>query len=327
MRRRAFLSSGLAALMSPRGAKAQQGARVWRIGYLAPITVQLDAPIQKAFVDGLRTRGYVADQNFTLTVRLALGRLEVLSKLAHDLVQLRVDIIVSGSSSATAAAMEATKTLPIVFFAVTDPITRGFVTSLAKPGANVTGISNDVGSMVAVKRLELLKEIVPSISRVAVISIDDLPGQAPWGPEFEMAARTLGLRLEFHEAKTAADLDGAFAEILGKRPDALFATPSVLTFQHRRRIADFAAEHRLPLMHAWREAAEAGALITCGTDIRGSAHRAAYFVDRILKGANPGDLPVEQPAKFEFVINLRTAKAIGISIPDSILARANEVIE
>lgn len=326
-RREAIAFLGAAALAWPAAGLAQQPGARSRIGYLAPVSPQLDGPIQRAFLIGLRERGYVVGENCTLLPRLASGRIEQLPRLAAELVQLKADVIVAGSSAAAAAAISVTRDTPVVFFAVTDPVSRGLVISLARPGGNATGISNDVSALVAVKRLELLKEIAPSIARIAVLGSNDLPGQPPWDAELGVMARALGVSLRSYPIQSSEQLAPVLAQLLRDDSDAVFPAPSVLTFEHRKRIADFALENRMPAVFPWREAAEAGALMSYGQDIKGSAHRAAYFVDKILKGAKPGELPVEQPTKFEFVVNLRTARKLGLSVPDSVLARAEEVLE
>ena len=261
--------------------------------------------------------------------RSAEGKLERLPALAAELVALKVDVIVAASTLAALAAKQATRTLPIVFAAAGDPVTSGLVTSLARPGGNVTGLSFFSPELVG-KCLEQLKQAVPEVSRVAVLWQPGGPGERTEKDMLkaaEVAARALGVRLQFVEARGPEDFDRAFSDMTRARAGALTVLPSTMFFNERRRLVDLAAKNRLPAVYPWREYVEAGGLMSYGPNVPDLFRRAATYVDKILKGAKPGDLPVEQPTKFELVINLKTAKALGLTIPQSLLQRADQVIE
>ncbi len=318
----------LGGLFSPVAAEAQQAAKVPRIGYLA---LNLVAPhLPEAFHQGLRDLGYVEGRNLVIEYRDAEGKLERLPALAAELVALKVDVIFAeGGTRSALAAKHATRTLPIVFAAVGDPVASGVVTSLARPGGNVTGTSVLAPELVG-KGLELLTQAVPGVSRVAVLR---QPGAVPERTEkdvlkgAEVAGRALGVRLQFVEALGPADVDRAFSDMTRARADALTVLPSAMFFFERRRLVDLAAKHRLAAVYPWREFVDAGGLMSYGANIADLYRRAATYVDKILKGTKPGDLPVEQPTKFELVINLKTAKALGLTIPPSLLGRADHVVE
>jgi putative ABC transport system substrate-binding protein len=328
--RRTFLAgTGAVLLAAPLAAEAQQAGKVVRIGYL---TIDLAAASQttEAFRRGLRDLGYVEGRNVAIEYRDAEGKSQRLPAHAAELVALKVDVIVTaGGTLAALAAKQVTKTVPIVFIAVSDPVASGVVNSLAQPGGNVTGLSNSNAELVG-KRLEHIAHAVPGVSRVVVLW---QPGGLGERTEQEMlkqaddAARALGVRLQFVEAREAADLEPAFSEMTRARADALTVFPSTMFFNERRRMTALAAKNRLPAVYQLREFVEAGGLMAYGTNIADLFRRAATYVDKILKGAKPADLPVEQPTKFELVINLKTAKALGLTIPPSLLGRADEIIQ
>jgi ABC-type uncharacterized transport system substrate-binding protein len=310
-------------------AQAQQAKKVPRIGYLALVDAAGESPRAEAIRQALRERGYIEGQNIAIEYRYAEGKQGRAPELAAELVRLKVDVIVAtGGGSSIQAAMNATKTIPIVMAGQgSDPVVAGFVQSLARPGGNVTGftiLSPDLSG----KRLELLKQAVPKAARIAVLynpsgaaSVLEVKELLP------VAARALKLAIQLFEVRANEDFDKMFASINKQRPDALHVSGSTLLRANRKRIVDFAIKSRLPSMYNNRDYVDAGGLMYYGADQTESLQRVAYFVDRILKGAKPADLPVEQPTKFEFVINLKTAKQIGLMIPPNVLARANKVIK
>jgi len=327
--RRDFLTgTGAVLLAAPLAADAQQAAKIARIGYLAS-NLAASPRLHEAFLQGLRDLGYVEGRNVVIEYRDAEGKYERLPALAAELVALKVDVIVVGAAPQALAARQATRTLPIVFAAAGDPVGSGLVTSLARPGGNVTGLSN-LGAELVGKCLEQLTQAVPGVSRVAVLW---QPGVLPERTDKDMlkgadvAARALGVRLQVVEARGPADFDRAFSDMTRARAGALTALPSIMFFNERRRLADLAAKHRLPAVYQVREFVDAGGLMSYGPNPADLYRRAATYVDRILKGAKPADLPVEQPTKFELVINLKTAKALGLTIPPSVLGRADQVIQ
>jgi putative tryptophan/tyrosine transport system substrate-binding protein len=313
---------------APLAAEAQQAAKIARIGYLVPnLAASPHAP--EAFRQGLRDLGYVEGRNVVIEYRDAEGKFERLPALAAELVALKVDIIVAPNTVGAVAAKQATRTLPIVFATAGDPVTSELVTSLARPGGNVTGLSILSPELVR-KRLELLKQAVPGVSRVAVLWQPGAMGERTdqdMLKEAEVAARALGVRLHFIEARDPADLERAFSDMTRARAGALTVLGSTMFSTERRRLVDLAAKNRLPAVYPWREFVDAGGLMAYGANVDDLYRRAATYVDKILKGANPADLPVEQPTKFELVINLKTAKALGLTIPQSVLGRADEVIQ
>jgi putative tryptophan/tyrosine transport system substrate-binding protein len=330
MNRRSFVGTlGFGLLASPFAVEAQQAAKIARIGVLT-LNPAANPHLREAFLQGLRDLGYVEGRNLVIEYRSAEGKPERLPALAAELVALKVDVIVTGGGPPAAlAAKQATRTLPIVFAAAPDPVTDGLVTSLARPGGNVTGLSNLAPELVG-KCLEHLKQAVPGVSRVAVLWH---PGAVPERTvkdmlkEAEVAARALGVRLQFVEARGPADFDRAFSDMTRARAGALTVLPSNMFLREHRRLVDQAVKNRLPAVYPWREYVDAGGLMSYGPNLADLFRRAATYVDKILKGAKPGDLPVEQPTKFELVINLKTAKALGLTIPQSVLARADEVIQ
>jgi putative ABC transport system substrate-binding protein len=328
MDRRAFVRIVAASLVAtPRFARAQQPAKIPRIGWLSPGSQASDENFLASFRDGLRELGWVAGQNIAIESRWAEGRFERLPDLAAELVRLKVDVIVSLVTQASLAAKHATVTIPIVMVGVGDPLGSGLVASLARPGGNITGPSSMLAE-VSGKQLALLKEAVPKASPVAVLWNPANPvWQAAASRETEAAARALGLRLQLLEARGPDELEGAFAAMTAEHAGALFVPADIIFVRHAQRIADLAARHRLPAMYGFREHVEAGGLISYAANFAVMHRRAATFVDKILKGANPGDLPIEQPTKFELVINLKTAKALGLTIPQSLVVRADDVIQ
>jgi len=329
--RRAFLvGTGAVLLAAPFAAvTAQPREKVPRVGYLNPGSAS--DPLRQrrldAFRQGLRELGYVEGQNIAIESRWAEGQYDRYPALAADLVRLKVDVIVAQSGAATQAAQQATRTIPIVMALVTDPVGIGLVPSLARPGGNVTGTSFMAPDLVG-KQLELLKELVPKVSRVALLRHPTNPGSAPYLREAEAAARILGVRLQTLEARNSQEIDSAFAAMTRERAGALLIFPDALFGTQRRQIAELAAKRRLPAIHGGTpEYAEAGGLIAYSPNILDLERRAATYVDKILKGAKPADLPIEQPTKFELVINLKTAKALGLTIPQSLLQRADEIIQ
>jgi len=327
MNRRTFVRGTLGLLATPLAAQAQPAAKIARIGWLG-VSPATNPHLIEAFRQGLRDLGYVEGRNLVIEIRSAEGKFERLPALAAELVALKVDVIVVGGTPAALAAKQATTILPIVVSAVGDPVGSGLVTSLARPGGNVTGVSNLSLELVA-KRLELLKQAVPGVSRVAVLwqpgVLDEHTEDIRKGAE--VAARALGVQLQFVEARSPKDFDRAFSEITRARPGALTVLPSSMFLIERRRLVDLTAKNRLPAVYFVREFVDAGSFMSYGPDLPDLNRRAATYVDKILKGAKPGDLPIEQPTKFELVINLKTAKALGLTIPPSLLQRADQVIE
>jgi ABC-type uncharacterized transport system substrate-binding protein len=329
LQRRDFLIAAGALLAAPLAAEAQQAGKVARIGFLAA-NLAANTHLHEAFRQGLRDLGYIEGRNLVIEYRDAEGKLERLPALAAELVALKVDVIVTGGGTPTAlAAKQATRILPIVFASAPDPVTDGLVTSLARPGGNVTGSSALSPELVG-KCLEQLKQAVPGISRVAVLWHSGAAGEST-GKDMltsaEGATRALGVRLQFVEARSPADFDTAFSDMTKAHADALTVLPSVMFFSERRRLVGLAAKNRLPAVYAQREFIDAGGLMAYGANLADLFRRAATYVDRILQGAKPADLPVEQPTKFDLVINLTTAKALGLTIPQAVLLRADEVIQ
>ncbi len=325
----AFLTLALVSpiiLAAPLAPEAQQPVRVPRIGILWLNPLPPTAHLVEAFRQGLRERGYVEGQNIAIEFRSAEGRLDRLPDLANELVRLNVDLILTGTTLGIQAARQATSTIPIVMGISVDPVREGFVASLARPGGNITGLSL-LSPEIAGKRLQLLKEVVPKISRVAILWNADYTSSALLFREVEAAAPGVGVQLQSLEWRGPNGFEKAFQAATRGRAGGLIFLDDPLTFRHRTRIVGLEAKSRLPTMHSDREFAEAGALMAYGANIADMYRRSATYVDKILKGAKPGDLPVEQPTKFELVVNLKTAKALGLTIPPSLLARADEVIQ
>jgi putative ABC transport system substrate-binding protein len=322
MRRREFITLfGVATAAWPLSVRAQQAEKVYKIGSLTA-----GSPGPSIVGEAFRELGYVGSKNVTFESRYAEDRLDRLPKLAAELVSLKVDVIITWGTLAPLAAKRATSTIPIVMIAAGDPVGSGLVASLAHPGGNVTGTSlmaPDLGG----KRLELLKELLPGISRVAVLWNAANPYSALVFKETAGAARTLEVELQSVEVREPADIDAALEAATGQRADALITVEDPLTVDLRKKIAEFAADHRLPTISGLRLYEDSGFLMTYGADLADTTRRSVVYVDKILKGAKPSDLPVEQPTKFELVINLKTAKSLGLTVPPLLLARADEVIE
>jgi putative ABC transport system substrate-binding protein len=313
----------LSLLAAPLAAEAQPPGQVYRIGFLS--TTPLPARVWDALLDGLRERGYSEGQNLVFERRFSEGKAERFPEFAAEMVQLRVDLIIVTTTPAALAAKHATQTIPIVITSAIDPVGAGLVASLARPGGNITGLSS-VAPELNGKRLELLKEVVPGMTRVAVLWNAANPANASAWQETQAAARVPGLRLHSQEVQGPQDFEGAFALMVQTRPDALLVLGDSLINMHEQQIAEFATQNHLPSMVARRESVMAGGLMFYGSSLPDRLRRAADYVDRILKGAKPADLPVEQPMKFELVINLKTAKALGLTIPPHVLFQADEVI-
>jgi putative ABC transport system substrate-binding protein len=326
MRRRDFITLlGGAGATWPLAARAQQGRKAHTIGYLSP-AIPVFTPVRAAFTDALRELGWVEGQNITIEWRYAENRLERLPELAAELVRLNVELIVASGTLGPLAAKRATSTIPIVMTAAGDPLGSGLVSSLAHPGGNVTGLSLMVPD-IAGKRLQLLKEFLPQVSRVAVLWNAANPYPTIVFKETQAAGRRLGIEVQSMAVRGPADFDGAFEDARRQHPDALVEVEDPLTNSLHKRIIQFVAAEHLPSLHGMREEVEAGGLISYGASISDLFKRATGYVDKILKGAKPAGLPVQQPTKFELVINLKTAKALGLEIPPTLLARADEVIE
>jgi putative ABC transport system substrate-binding protein len=302
--------------------EAQQQKKIPRIGY---VSSDFNSTRIEAFRQGLRDLGYVEGQNIVIEHRYAEGNLDRLPALAAELVRLKVDVIFAETTPAVQAAKKATTTVPIVTVSG-DPVGFGFVASLARPGGNITGLANLSPELVG-KRLDLLKEVVPRVSRVAVLFNPDSPGAALRMRETEAAAPSLGIKLQPVEVRGPNDLEHAFSAMKKERAGALIPLTSPLISDQRKQIVELAAKNRLPAMYDSRVFSEAGGLMSYGTNLADLDRRAAMYVDKILKGAKPGDLPIEQPKKFELIVNLKAAKQIDLTIPPNVLARADRVIK
>jgi putative ABC transport system substrate-binding protein len=322
-----ILLLAVAVLVVPSAADAQRAANLSRIGFLAPLSPS-DLRVERflqAFRQGLRDLGYVEGQNIAIEFRWAGGQYDRLPGLAAELVRLKVNVIVAAGPPAIHAAKQATETIPIVMAAVADPVAAGFVASLARPGGNITGISNMVAEVVG-KQLELLKEVRPKVSRVALLGNPANPNYTSLVQHAQSAARTLGIRLQPLEAREPRAIDSAFAAITTERAGALIVLADTVLLDHRTQIADYAVRRRLPTVFAVSEFVEAGGLLAYGPSLSDGFRRAAAYVDKILKGAKPADLPIEQPTTFELVVNLKAAKALELTIPQAVLQRADHVI-
>ena len=326
MKRRELLVSLVAvALAAPRGSLGQPQTKVWRIGFLSARSrpASLDADFYGGFPRGMRDLGYVEGKNVVFEWRFADGEAGNLAGMAAELVRLNVDVIVTAGTSATRAAQKATATTPIVMGASADPVGSGLVASLARPGGNITGLSNLSGDL-RPKHLEMLLAVAPRLSRVAVLTG---PADQTTISELEAAAQKTNIRILPAEVRTPPEIEIAFSRMARENAGAVIVSLNPLFVQQRRRIAELAAKNRLPSISPNREYAEAGGLMSYGQNQAESYRRAATYVDRILRGARPGELPIEQPTKFELVVNMKTAKARGLTIPQSILVRADRVIE
>jgi len=316
------------ALAAPLASFAQQPANIARIGFLHPASPEGVGGVHlKAFRDGLRELGYVEGKNLQLEVRWGEGKLERLPALAAELVQLKVDVIVAATSPSVVAARQATRTIPIVMPTSSDPVGDGLVASLAHPGGNITGLSV-MAPELGEKRIQLLKEMFPKVSHaMAVLWNPAYVGMRARFEQARVAAPAVGLTVRSVEVRDTRELDVAFEAIIREHPEALLLLVDPFTISQRSRIVEFAAEQRLPAIYETSDFVDVGGLISYGPNIPDQYRRAATYVDKILRGAKPADLPIEQPTKFELVINMRAAKALGIKFPESILLRADKVIE
>jgi ABC-type uncharacterized transport system substrate-binding protein len=327
MDRRAFITMVGSVVATPLAGEAQPTGKVYRIGYLTVPSRETAQGVANTFQLALTDLGWIEGKNIVIDYRFADSRVDRLPDLAAGLMQLRADVIVAGANAAVAAAKAVTQTIPIVMFLTADPVGTGLVASLARPGGNVTGLTTTAGPEIYGKQLQLLKDAFPRISRVAVLVSHAAPAYELVVREIEAATRALGLQRHVMEIRNPGDFDNAFAAMTKAHANAIFIPADSMFYQYRTRLVRLAANTRLPAMWGLREQAEAGGLLAYATDLNDLARRAATYVDKILKGAKPADLPVEQPTKFEMVINLRTAKALGLTIPQSVLGRADQVIE
>ena len=326
MRRREFITLiGGAAVAWPLAARAQQSAKVPRIGFLFYGSPE-HAPEVDAFRQGLHEQGYIEGQNISVEYRFAKGRVAQLPELAAELVHLNVDVIVTPTTMASLAAKQATSTVPIVIANVADAVGAGLITNIGRPGGNITGLTS-ISAELGGKRLEILKRIVPEASRVAVLYTPADRSNVLVLAELQAAAPSLSLMLQPLEVRERADFESAFVAMRQERAHALFGAAGVLTFEYRQTLVDLAAETRLPAMWGHRQFVDVGGLMSYAVNFYDQCRLAATYVDKILKGSKPGDLPVQQPTKFEFVLNLKTTNALGLTVPPSLVALADEVIE
>jgi len=312
--------------VAPLAAGAQPVGKVHRIGFLGNSTAALEAHLVGPFREGLRELGYVEGQNIVIEYRWAEGNYERFPGLIAELLTQRVEVIVTAGTPATQAVKKATTSVPLVMVAVGDPVATGIVASLNRPGGNITGLTS-IAEETEGKRLELLREVLPTVSRVAVLSNPENQSAVAWLMQLRAAAQVLGIKVQVLEVRTLGELEETFKAIVRERPGALIVLGDRFFGHNRQRIMDFATKQRLPTVPLHPELADAGGLFFFGPSYPGMHRRAAYFVDRILRGAKPADLPVERPTKFVLVVNLKTAKALGLTIPQSVLLRADQVIE
>jgi putative ABC transport system substrate-binding protein len=328
MKRRRFLLTSLAgAVAAPLGAGAQSKAKLRRIGHLGGASLTAISPWLETLREALRELDWREGEHFILESRSAEGRFERFPKLADELVQLPVDIIIAGTTPAAQAAQRATKTIPIIMTVVSDPVSSGLVASLARPGRNVTGLTLLPGPEIVGKYVELLKATVPTLLRLAVLWNPAMSSHPPLVKQAEIAAHAFGCTVRLIGARDPGEFEGAFVTIGRDRAEALVVLPDPMFFLQRARLAQLAEHHRVPALYGLREHVEAGGLMSYAANIHDLYRRAARFVDRIFRGAGTAELPVEQPTKFDLIINLKTAKALGLTIPPSLLARADQVIE
>jgi putative ABC transport system substrate-binding protein len=307
-------------------AQAQQQPKIPRIGFLTNNSSTSLGAADEAFRQGLRALGYVEGKSLVTEYRYGEAKVGRLAEMAADLVRLKVDVIVTGGPTSTRTAKQATSTIPIVMASDPDPVANGFVASLARPGGNITGLAT-LSPELSGKRLELLKEILPKISRVAVLGTSTTPGTAQELKEAELAAGAFGVKLQYLNVLDPKDIEAGFRAASKERADAVLVLNSAILISQRKQIADLAVKNRLPAMYPQAEYVEDGGLMTYGVSFIDLHRRAATYVDKILKGAKPADLPVEQPIKFELIVNLKTAKQIGLTIPQKVLGRADRVIK
>jgi putative ABC transport system substrate-binding protein len=325
-RRKSLVALVAGAFASPLAAIAQLQKKIYRVGFLGNSTAALEANLIEPFREGLRGNGYIEGHNIQIEYRWAAGAYQRFPALIAELIAAKVDVIVTAGTPATLAVKKATTTLPIVMIAVGDPVGTGIVSSLRRPGGNITGLTS-ISPELDGKRLELLREVIPGISHIAVLWNSVSPLQVVAERRTFAAARALDIKVLSVGAWTEEGIESSFAEIRGARPEALLVLADRLFLHHRKRIMGFAAEHRLPGVYAYRELVEEGGLMSFGPSYADMHRRAAYYVDRILKGAKPGDLPIEQPMTFELVVNLKTAKALGLTMPPEVMVRATQVIQ
>jgi putative ABC transport system substrate-binding protein len=323
----ALLAVSLIALSSPPLAEVQEVGKVYRIGHVSLMTPEGMAPYVQEFEKGLRDLGYVKGRNYVIEDRSAKGKPELVEPAAAELVRLKVDVILTGINQGVAAARKATITIPIVMVYGIDPVGAGFVQSLARPGGNVTGGAFEAAPEIYGKKLQLLKEIKPGLARVALLWNPAYPGSMTYMTATKDAARQLGVRFQSVEVRAPGELETAFAAISKARSEAVIVVGDPITFPARAQIAMLAIRYRVPFVASWREFAEAGALLSYGPNSLERWRRAAVYVDKLLKGASASELPVEQPATFELVVNLKVAKELGITIPESLAQRADRMIE
>jgi putative ABC transport system substrate-binding protein len=327
LRRREFIALLGGAAAWPLAARAQQ-AKVARVGFLGTSSPSLERHLTDVFRQKLRELGWVEDDNITIEYRWAEGRNDRLSELAGELVRLKSDVIVTTGTLGTLAARQATSTIPIVFASAGNPVSAGLVASFARPGGNVTGFTIFPGPELEGKRLQVLKEMVPGLSRVAVLWNPANPAVVEFFQQTQTAATALSMTLQpVVEVRKIDDFKDAFSTIASAKPDAMMVLPDRFLLAHRMQIVNFAANRPLPGMYPYRAYVEAGGLLSYSSDDKDQFRRTAIYVDKILKGEKPADLPVQEPTKFELVINLKTAKALGLNVPDTLLVRADEVIE
>ena len=328
LRKAVIVTLAFGLLQAPCATEAQQAGKVYRIGYMSIPSRQSGEQLIQIFLQALRERGLVEGQNLLIEWRWAEGKVDRLPDFAAELVRLNVDLIVAPQTDSALAAKKETRKIPIVFLFAADPVESGLVATPARPGGNITGLTVTPTLDIYGKQLELLKETVPKASRVAVLwNAARAAVHEPALRTVERVARPLGLELRVHEVRGPEEFGRAFEAITRERARALFVLGDSMFFLHRRRLAELEAKHRLPTMHAVREYVEAGSLMAYGVNLADLVRRAAVYVDKILKGTKPEDLPVEQPTKFELVINLKTAKTLGLTIPQSVLIRADQVIQ
>lgn len=325
--RRRFLIAAVGLVAAPRSAIAQAIGKPFRIGYIQTATPEEQRPLTKAFEDGLQGLGYEQGRDYQLESRFAWGKQERLPALAQELVALNVDVVVTGANPVIAAVKRATATIPVVMATSRDPVGSGFVASLARPGGNITGLTSDPTPEVQSKRLELLKEASPGATRVALLWNPLPPAADTYRMAAENSARALGMELIAVEARGRDEFEGAFATMVRAGVEAVMVLPDPVFFTARKQVVELATRYRLPSVFHAGEMAEIGGLMSYGVSLEYQFRRAAVYVDKILKGARPGDLPVEQATNLELVINLRTAKALGLTIPQTLILRADRVIE
>jgi putative ABC transport system substrate-binding protein len=325
--RRAFLAGSAALLAAPLAAEGQQAAKMRRLGYLGVNGPEDVRDFLKALRLGRRDHGWVEGQNIHIEYRWAEGHSNRLAPLADELGALHLDLLLAPTTQAIQACRRATRTIPIVMIAANDPLADGFIASFAHPGGNITGLVFDPGQEIGAKHVEILFQVVPKLSRIAVLGNPANQAHGRMTEAVRVGARRFGLRLVVFEARVPDELKRVLDNVTKARPGAMLILSDGFVFGQHRLISNFAAKHQLPAIYPWSEAAVDGGLMTYGANVAENFRRAASFVDRILKGARPGDLPVELPTKFELVINLETAKALGLTIPQSLLLRADQVVE